>query len=871
MSLASGESLLHYRLVEKIGEGGMGVVWKAKDMRLNRDVAIKLLPAEVAGEVDRITRFRHEARTLASLHHPNVASIFDLEETGAMRFLVMELVEGEDLFQRLKRGPVPAEEALVIARALAEGLEAAHEKGIVHRDLKPANIKVTPDGKVKILDFGLAKALAGEAMDGSGDPSKSPTLTSPMTRTGVILGTAAYMAPEQACGKPVDRRADIWAFGCVLYELLAGKRPFNGGTVSETLAAVLKSEPDWSLLPGDVTPRVRTLIARCLRKEPKARLRDIGDASLELDEILLGAPEIPPPGATPRRSAGWMWTAAGLLVGVIAAAAGLRFFVPTAPAPPLLRLSIPVPELEVDWFRTPRISPDGRRIAYLSRGRLWIRDLSRFEPTEIPGAEEAGAFIWSPDSTRLGYAREGKLWIWTPGAGESTPVCKIPESGLCNGGDWGKDGKIYFATFRGGLYEVAAAGGDPQLILPVDSGEVDFHFPQLLPDGLHLVMATHSKTGPHQALLVSPREKTRKALGSIEGLGSVAYSPTGHLLLNFVSPRQRILAVPFSEQQLEIAGEPFLVVAGGQFPSVSGNGNMVYLMGSSSVLSELVWMDHDGRPGQVVGRPRPGLGYPAISPDGSKVAVVARENENADIWIGDLTRGTWSRLVSGPQDEAAPIWSRSGDRLFYVRLEHDLFLTIMEADVSGSGEPRTHVRGVEQSPIAVSPDGRSVVYTVEKEGRINLWSRSLEEETEPVRLTRDTSNQEGEPALSPDGRWLAYTSDQSGESEVFISQFPQGGRKLQVSLNGGSSPFWSRKGDALLYWNRDALIEVPVQAGASLTPGTARTLFSATALGVESTLAIAPDGRFLAVRRSSEDPRRGLLFVENWFDEFRRR
>ncbi|MEE9229246.1 MAG: protein kinase, partial [Acidobacteriota bacterium] len=827
MAIKPGQELLHYRIIEKIGEGGMGIVWMARDTRLNRDVAIKLLRDEVSSDAGRLARLQREARALASLQHPNIASIFGLEEAGAERFLVMELVEGEDLAQRLQRGSVPVEEALVIAHQVAEGLEAAHETGIVHRDLKPANVKLTPDGKVKLLDFGLAKAFADEGMEASGDASRSPTLTAAATRAGVILGTAAYMSPEQARARPVDKRADIWAFGCVLYEMLTGRRPFTGETVSDTLAEVLKSEPDWSLLPRETPARVRALMGRCLRKDPKERLRDIGDARLELGELLSGAPDIPAvSGATSHRLTGWMWAAVGLLTGVLATAAALQFFSPSASAPELRKFSIPISELGAGWSVAARLSPDGRRIAYLSGSRLWIRDLRRFEPTEVPDSENASNMFWSPDGTRIGFAKDGKLWTWTLAGGPRNLVCPIPATGSSNGGAWGRDGKIYFATYRGGIYEVAAPGGEPRLVLPLDASEVDFHDPVLLPDGEHLVTATHSKSGPHQVIVVSVEDGSRKILGDFDGLGTVVYSRTGHLLLNFVAGRQRILAVPFSEAGLEIVGDPFLVASGGQFPSVSDNGNLIFTLGASAVLSELVWVDREGRAGQVVGRTRRGLGGPAISPDGRKVAVVSHENENADIWIQDLERGTWSRLVSGPQDEYAPTWSESGDRLFYLRAERDWFGTVMEIQVDSPGTPRTHAERVEQPPIAISPDDRTLVFSVENEGRNSLWSKNLAEETEPVRITPDTSISERHPAISPDGRWLAYVSDEPGAEEVFVRRFPEGGRKLQVSLNGGSSPFWSRGGDALFYWEHGSLIEVPVQAEDSLTLGTARKLFT---------------------------------------------
>jgi len=879
MPLAPGQSLLHYRLAEKIGEGGMGIVWKARDARLNRDVAIKFLPEEVSGDAGRLVRFEREARTLASLLHPNVASIFGLEEAESHRFLVMELVEGEDLAQRLGRGPLPFQEALVIAHQIAEGLEAAHDKGIVHRDLKPANIKVTPDGQVKVLDFGLAKAFADEAAEASGAASRSPTLTAAATRAGVILGTAAYMSPEQARGKAVDRRADIWAFGCILYEMLTGKRLFAGETVSDTLAAVLKSEPDWSLLPTETTVRVTALLKRCLRKDPKERLRDIGDARLELAEALSGVPDLTvAPGAIPRRPAAWIWAAAGLLAGALMAAAGMRLLAPAPRAPELRKLMIPISQLWVGWGHAARISPDGNQIAYFSGGRLWLRDLRRFEATEVPDTRNADSPFWSPDSARIAFAKEGKIWTWTLAGGQSVAICAIPAGGGSNHGAWGTDGKIYFAVFRGGLYEVAAAGGEPRLILSPDPSEVDFHLPYLLPDGNHLVMVTHRKEGPQPVIVVSLPDGKRKDLAGFDGLGSAAYSPTGHLLLNFTTGRQRILAVPFSEPKRDIEGEPFLVAAGGEFPSVSANGLLVYSLRSTHVQRELVWVDREGRAGQIAGRPRLGLDSPAISPDGRRVAVTAYENENADTWIQDLARGTWSRLVTGPQDETSPAWSPSGDRLFYLRDEGMHFPSLMEVPADGSGAPRDLAERVELPPISVSPDGRTLVFQQEREGRWGLWRLDLGSGTEPTRITSATSVSEWQPAISPDGRWLAYVSDESGSAEVCIRPFPGVGQKQQISLNGGWSPFWDRKGHALYYWEGGTLMEAPVQAGPALTLGTTRTLFSAADVGLDlgdvysrPALDIAADGRFLIVRRSSEDPRRGLLLVENWIEEFRRR
>jgi len=871
MSLAPGQSLLHYRLVDKIGEGGMGVVWKAMDARLGREVAIKFLAPELSGDAGLLTRFQREARALASFQHPNIASIFGFEAAGGEHFLVMELVDGEDLAHRLRQGPIQVEETLVIAHQLAEGLETAHEKGIVHRDLKPANVKLTPEGKVKVLDFGLAKMFADERSDLSGDPSLSPTLTEVATRAGVILGTAAYMSPEQVRGRSVDRRADIWGFGCVMYEMLTGSRPFMGETVSDTLAAVLKSEPDWSLLPRAAPARVKRLVKQCLRKDPRERLRDIGDARLELAEALSGAPDLPlSPGAAPRRLAGWIGTAAGLLIGALATAIGLRLLAPPA-RPELRRLSISIPQLGVGWFRAPRISPDGHFIVYLSGGRLWVRDLRRFEATEIPDTENADAQFWSPDSTRVGFAKEKKLWSWAVAGGQRTAICSIPASGGSNHAAWGQDGKIYFAIFRGGLYEVDASGGEPRLILSPDSSEVDFHSPELLPDGSHLVMVAHRKEGPQPVVVVSLPDAARKNLTGYEGLGTVAYSRSGYLLLNFPTNRPKLLAVPFSASKLEIEGEPFQVAAGGGFPSVSANDLLVYTLGPSSLQSELVWVDREGRTGQIVGRPRLGLDNPAISPDGTKVAVVTYENENADIGILNLSRGTWSRLVAGPRDEVSPIWSPSGDRIYYLQQASNWFASLMEVPADGSAAPSTLAERVEEPPISISSDGRSIAFVMETEGRFSLWRVDRESEAKPVRITPDTSVSERNPAISPDGRWLAYASDESGPSEVFTRLYPGGGQKQQVSLNGGQLPLWSRTGDALFYWEGQTLVEVPVRSASTLSLGTARKLFSASSLGLETMLDIAPDGRFLVVRRSSEDPRSGLLLVENWIEEFRTR
>ncbi len=865
--------LSHYRLDAKIGEGGMGEVWKATDTTLGRPVAIKILPEAFSADPERLARFEREAKLLASLNHPGIAVIHGLHRSEGIHFLAMELVAGEDLAARLGRGALPPEEALAVAKQVAEAVEAAHESGVIHRDLKPANILLTSGGKVKVLDFGLAKAL--EAESAAGNPSLSPTVTSAGTRAGMILGTAAYMSPEQARGRPVDRRADIWSFGCVLFEMLTGKQPFLGETITDTLAAVVRAEPDWTLLPGDLPARVAGMVKRCLRKEPRERLRDIGDARIELVEALEGGSReqegivaAPPP---PHRAFAWAGLGAGVLLGGLLTLAAVRLLAPALPAPALRRLTIPVSQLDTGFSVAPAISPDGRRLIYSGGGRLWLRDLQQFEAVPVPDSEGAITPFWSPDGSQVGFGREKKLYAWPLSGGQSTLLCAVPAPGDLNGAAWGRDGRILFAIFRGGIFEVPERGGDPRLLLSPEPSEVDFHFPEFLPDSRHLVLVAHRREGPDPVVVITADGKERKDLRAFPGLASVTYAPSGHLLLSIVEARQQILAAPFSASRLEFTGEPFLVAAGGVFPSVSAGGLLVYTLGSRVARKELVWVDHAGRTLEVVGQPQRGLDMPALSPDGRKVALAASETDNADIWIQDLTRGTRSRLVSSPQDDLQPVWSPSGDRIFYLQQGNFLW-RLMEVSTHGAADPRSLGEG---NYFAPTPDGKAIVCSVEKHGRTRLWTIPLPAGA-PAPITPEGSVSEDQPALSPDGRWVAYFSDESGRGEVFVRGYPGGGGKQQVSINGGAWPLWSRKGDALYYWERGLLMEVPVRGGSSLTLDAPRRLFAAGDVGLrfdfsdKPPIDVAADGRFLLVRRWNEDPQNGLLLVENWLEEFRK-
>jgi predicted Ser/Thr protein kinase len=502
------QTLLHYRIVDKVGEGGMGVVWRAVDTTLDREVAIKVLPEALATDPERLARFEREAKLLASLNHPNIAEIYGLHAVGEARFIAMELVAGENLARRIQRGVLPQQQVLEVAKQIARTLEAAHEQGVIHRDLKPANVQVAPDGRVKVLDFGLAKAFERDPASGEASPSMSPTLTSHGTQAGMILGTAAYMAPEQARGHVADKRADIWALGCVLYETLTGRSTFSGDTVSDTLAAVLKIEPDWEALPAETDPALRLLVVRCLEKDVRQRVRDVGEVRIAVERILSGnstgsvavGGTYPTPvaadgieateGAGARR--GWLGTVAlAVLVAAVAGVAGWSLRPSSVDADPVVRrFDIVTPGLRVGFSRTPRISPDGRRLAYVADDRIWIRDLDQLEPRELADSEDGRNLMWSPDGEQVGWQADGKIWRAAVGGGSRTAVCDAPARTLA--ATWGPGDRIILTPDVGPMYEVSARGGDPRALLePVEGQDEDFHEPSFLPDGRGLIYTQH--------------------------------------------------------------------------------------------------------------------------------------------------------------------------------------------------------------------------------------------------------------------------------------------------------------------------------------------------------------------------------------------
>jgi len=795
----------------------------------------------------------------------------------------MELVPGIDLSRRLAEGPIPIDEALGIALKVAEALEAAHENGVVHRDLKPANIQIAPDGKVKILDFGLAKALEPDPA-GSGAASMSPTLTTPAaTRVGVILGTAAYMSPEQAKGKPVDRRADVWGFGCILYEMLTGRRPFMGDGVSEVIAAVIMSPVEFGTLPPSVPQRIRSLARRCLEKDARRRLRDIGEARFLLEETLSGAAEeaATAPAAATRRQ-GRRMIAAILAAVAVSAAATAGILVLLAPAPPdrpVRRFELPArgPFRSGLSGRTVGISPDGHAVAYVEEGRILVRRLSRLEPVAIPTPVDPALIFWSPDSAFIGYVASGKIWKAPAGGGESTAIADLPGAiaGGC-GASWGSDGKLVLSRGDGGLYQVSALGGDVEEILKLDEEkETDFHQPSWLPDGSGVIFASHKQGGRPDTLVLYAGGR-RKDLLTIDGqdIWFPIYSPTGHILYRRQPGNAGIWALPFSLSRHDVTGEPFMVAPDGDVPSVSEDGTLVHVKGASSRMTQLVWVDRSGTVRGSIGPPQEQWPFPELSPDGRHVTISGKENEVSDIWIHDIERGTRTRLSAGGTQPSSAAWSKDGARLVFTESANPPFVLKMKS-ADGGGDAKTIGTGW---GAAFSPDGRYLLFAdPDQQNDLELWYLDLQGDGQQIPLLKAAGVQIW-PRLSPDGRYFAYSSDESGLDEVYIKRFPSAEGKWQVSTAGGNWPRWSRGGDRLYYVQGESLMEVDVATDPVLRLGTPRALFSRKPLGWGLIFGwppgfdVSPQGdRFVISQPVGEEPEEnGIVVLENWSREFAR-
>jgi len=889
-----GTRLAHFEVIAKLGEGGMGAVYRATDTKLGREVAVKILPELFAQSPDRLARFTREARVLASLNHPNIAAIYGVEE----RALILELVEGPTLAERIAQGPIPIEDALPIARQVAEAVEYAHEKGVVHRDLKPANVKIAgPEtgqaGRVKVLDFGLAKAMAGgDAISGSAE--SSPTLTMQATLAGVIMGTAAYMSPEQAKGKAVDRRADIWAFGVLLVEMLTGQRMYSGETVSETLASVIKDAPDLSKLPAATPAAIRRLLRQCLEKDPQWRLQSIGDARVAIREAESGpaieeAPAAAPPMPAAPRPWWRSWTAAAAIASTVAFAALSAIHFREKPAElPVVRFDVGPP----GGFRfatfsagpsNGSLSPDGRRMAFSAasadgKSQLWVRSLDALAAQPLAGTDGGTVQCWSPDSRSIAFAAEGKLKRIDATGG---PALTLADAPTARGASWSKEGVIVFAPIANGpLARVSSAGGAASPVTKLDASrhEASHRYPWFLPDGRHFLYEAGQNSGAdHVTVRLGSLDSSESKV--LMDANSGAIYAQGYLLFLRGST---LMAQPFNAAKLALAGDAapvaehvrhiFNPAASLGLFDASANGLLAYHAGADTGGLRLARMDRNGKRLSTVGDPGT-LGIMQLSPDGKNAAISVTEGSNTDIWIYDLARGLHTRFTFDTATELAPVWSADGKSIVFSsdRKGHsDLYRKA--ADGSGA-ETLLYSDGLDKRPSSWSPDGKFLLYSTQggATGTIDVWTLPLAAGAKPYPLIQTQFN-EVNGQFSPDGRWVAYQSDESGRAEIYVIPFhAQGdapGGKRQVSTAGGTIPRWRRDGKELFYVAPGGkLMAAEVDAkGGSFEPGKETALFDGILTGLGFSYDVGPDGKSFLVELLPEQTTgvEPITVVQNW-------
>ena len=911
-----GKTIGPYQILAELGRGGMGEVYRATDSHLKRSVAIKVLPAAMAGDADRLMRFQREAEVLAALNHPNIAAIYGLEKTPDLTALVMELVEGQDLSEIISyspglktrppktdgsfrteagsldpansRGGIPLSDALAIAKQIADALEAAHEQGIVHRDLKPQNIKVRADGTVKVLDFGLAKAMDRTLDSGPGtlDPRNSPTMTSPaMTAMGMILGTAAYMAPEQAKGRAVDKRADIWAFGVVLYEMLTGRRAFAGDDVSELLASVLRDTPDLAALPATIPPGVRRLLQRCLEKDPKKRLRDIGEARLMLDGPLDDtAPQVAAaaPASARRSSTAWIMATAVVLVAAAALAVPAVRHLSETP-PPETRLDIVTPPTSQPSAFA--LSPDGTQIVFAASSakgtRLWLRSLSTTTAEPLEGTEGATLPFWSPDSRTIGFFADGSLKRLNLSGG--APQTLAPANNG-SGGTWNADDVIVFApTTTTPLMRVPGSGGSAVPVTTRGPQQYGHHSPHFLADGQRFVFRVGGVA-----------DESGTYIGDLDGSAPIRLLPDAAAVIP--TPDNWLLWVrggALVAQRLDVAQRAMsgtvVTVADGvhldnlgsrSAVSVSATGLVAYRTTGGSE-RQLTWFDRAGIPRGVVGEPDASVLSPRASPDGRRIAVTRRVQDNEDIWLWDGAR--WSRFTFTPGRDQHSVWSPDSTRILYQSLGKGAGEMQSKLTSGAGGEEPLLANSPLLTPTSFSADGRILLYqTIDPTTNADLWVVPLSEGAKPGTSSAflKTPFREAYGVFSPDGRWVAYHSNESGRPEVYVRPFvppgatgaaPAAGAQAQVSTDGGIHAMWSHDGKEIYYIGPEGdLMAVPIAVkGATVEPGVPKKLFATRVFGGGADIQlgrqydVTPDGRFL-INNVLSDALAPITLLQHW-------
>lgn len=899
MSLTPGDRLGPYEIVAKLGEGGMGEVYRAKDTRLNRVVAVKAMHVSFAEHPERVARFEREAQLLASLNHPNIAAIHGVEEAQGSTFLVLEFVDGHSLSEILKAGAMPVPEAMALARQLGDALAAAHDRGIIHRDLKPANVMVTADGQLKVLDFGLGKALEGEGSLGGGPstpPANSPTMTVAATQAGTLMGTAGYMSPEQAKGRPTDRRSDVWAFGCVLYEMLTGHKAFEGEDIAETLAAIVRGEPDWTRLPATLPPAVRVMLLRCVVKDRAERLSDMSvvrflmsDTAKSLSGESVAVETAAPPTAR-RRVTLLVLAAAGL--AVIATFGLTRWLLPAdaAPSAGVAHASIVLPdgvELGAASLLPIALSDDGTRVAYVGlrdgKTRIYVRALSESEPKALGGTEGGTGPFFSPDGQWIAFFAESKLRKIAVGGAALQTLADAPAH---RGGDWGDDGYIYFApTNIGDIWRVPEGGGAATEVTRKESakGEISHRWPYRIDGTNSLVFGVWTGPGNDEKFVA------RQAIGEaehhvlVEGGDAPRYAAQPGLLL--YARLGELFTVPWHPSQSDLGRA--VPKATAEHPSDGGNegagnfvvsddGTLAYLSGGRTRnASRLVWIDRAGAQELAV-LPERNYENTVVSPDSTRAIVQIGEGTTT-LWVYDFGRNTLTPIGSSAGSSQAPLFTADGARVIY-RGTRQGFRNIYWRPVDGSGEEErlTTKPDVIQTPTSVSSDGRWLMFSeagAHESGGVGIWVMRLDGDRTPQHLFPAPAG-ESDGQLSPDGKWVAFEASVSSRQEIYVAPFPGPGPRRQVSTDGGTEPLWSRDGRELLFQSGTRLMGVTVTPGAAFSAGAPHLVHEGRfikSVNGNTSWSVTGDGhRFLRIQQV--DPERAITHFElvlNWFSELK--